>query len=61
LHLGVDAGGQRRGPAYLLIGIGAVLVLLTFALAFTIYGEIAGLLGVASIAAGLLVLVRQAQ
>ena len=38
--------------AWVLIAAGGILVLFTFLLAFTIYGEIALVLGVACLAAG---------
>ena len=46
--------------AKLLIGFGVVLVVFTFLLAFTIYGEIAAVLGVVLIVTGALMLGRSA-
>jgi hypothetical protein len=42
-----------------LIGLGVVLIALAVLLAFTVYGEIAGLLGVVSSAAGAWLLARR--
>lgn len=43
-----------------LIGIGAVLIVLTFLLAFTTFGEISALLGVVCIACGAMMIGRRA-
>lgn len=43
----------------LLIGLGVILILLVFGLAFTIYGEISGVLGIACIAAGSVLVSRK--
>jgi len=45
--------------ARLLIVVGVVLIALTFLLAFTIYGEIAGVLGVLTLAAGVWMISRR--
>jgi hypothetical protein len=44
-----------------LIGVGAVLIVFTFLLAFTIFGEISGLLGFACIVIGALMLGRRSR
>ena len=49
--------GQAVGP--FLIGLGVVLFLLALGLAFTIYGEISAVLGVACVAAGIVKTVRR--
>ena len=46
--------------ATVLIGVGAVLIVFTFLLAFTIFGEISALLGVAFIVIGAMMLGRRA-
>ncbi len=43
----------------ILIGVGATLIVLTFLLAFTIFGVISALLGVACIAMGTIMLGRR--
>jgi len=43
-----------------LIGVGAVLIVLTFLLAFTIFGEISALLGAMCIVIGAMLLGRRA-
>ncbi|HXW36188.1 MAG TPA: hypothetical protein VEJ87_16550 [Acidimicrobiales bacterium] len=45
--------------AWFLIALGAVLVVFTFLLAFTIYGELALVVGVACLGAGIWMLTRQ--
>jgi hypothetical protein len=42
-----------------LIGIGAVLIVFTFLLAFTIYGELSAVLGIACIVIGAVLLGRR--
>jgi cadmium resistance protein CadD (predicted permease) len=44
--------------AWFLIGLGVILIVFTFLLAFTVYGEVAGLLGVLSLACGMWMLAR---
>jgi hypothetical protein len=44
-----------------LIGVGVILMVLTFLLAFTIFGQISALLGVAALAAGAIMLDRRAR
>ncbi len=45
--------------AWFLIALGVVLLVLTLGLAFTIYGIVAGFLGVASFAVGVWLLARR--
>jgi hypothetical protein len=47
--------------AWVLIVVGAVLVVLTFLLAFTIFGEIALVAAVACLGAGIWTMTRKAQ
>ncbi len=44
-----------------LIGVGALLIVLTFLLAFTIFGDISALLGAALIVVGAVMVGRRAQ
>lgn len=59
LHDLVNEPGVRgRGWAFALFAIGALFAVLTLGLAFSIFGEIAAVLAVASVAAGAFVLTR---
>jgi hypothetical protein len=51
-------GRLGRRSAILLLVIGFLFVILTFLAAFTIYGEVAGLVGLAFIVGGAILLVR---
>jgi hypothetical protein len=55
----VSEGSAHRRPAIALLILGAVFLALTFLAAFTIYGEVAGLLAVGCLAAGILLLTRR--
>lgn len=58
LHQDVSAVPPRRRTAFVLFGVGALLILLALGLAFTVWGELAALLGLISFGIGAVFLAR---